>query len=135
LRKTLTVIAVAVLATMFAAPRADAATPKAACYNAWISTKSLMYQVNLAYNSRSAEWEAAYEANLSAYFAFMEAFAVEQGVRGASLIEVRDHLDDALVELFYLSQMNLPKDIATAVKSATWYTTYARKVVNSSIQN
>ena len=135
LRKAITVTAVAVLATTFAAPSAEAATPKAACYNAQIATQSLIYQVNLDYSDRSAEWLAAYEANVCAWLAFEEAFYAEQGDPDASLVECRNLLDDALVELYYLSQMNLPKDIATAVKSATWYTNYARKVVNSNIQN
>jgi hypothetical protein len=133
-RTAVTMIAVAVVAMFVAIPSAHAATPKAACYNAWIATKGMMYQVNLEFDVESDEWLGAYYANQSAYFAFLEAYDVEKGVRGASLYDVRDHLDDALLELFYLSQMDLPDDIQEAVQSATWYATIARKTVNHNLQ-
>ena len=132
-RNAITMIAAAVVASFFGLPRAEAATPKAVCYNAWISTNSLMYQVNNEFDDGPV-WEGAYYANLAAHAAFLEAYDVEKGVRGASLQVVQDHLDDALVELYYLSQMNLPGNLPQAVKSAIWYTNYARNVVNKKLQ-
>jgi hypothetical protein len=126
-------IAAAVLAMFFGVSIASAATPKAACYNAKIATQGLMYQVNLEFNPGPV-WDEAYFANVAAQNAFFEAFAVENGDAEASLLVVRDYLDEALVELFYLSQMNLPGNIEQSVESAMWYTNYARNIVNKKIQ-
>jgi hypothetical protein len=134
-RNALSVIACFVIATFFAISSAHAATPKAACYNAWISTKGLIYQVNLEYDVESEEWESAYYANESTYYAFLEAFDVEKGVRGASLYEARDLLDEAVVDLYYLCEMGLPDDLQQSAELALWYTSYARNVVNKNINS
>jgi hypothetical protein len=127
--------ALAAVAGLIAAKPAEAGTAKSYAYIAWIETQSVMYQVNKTYDYEDDRWELAYEANSAAYNAFLELLDVENGVPGASLLDARDHLDDAATALFLLQEERLPQSIRDKAESAQRYISYARNRVQRQLQD
>ena len=126
-------VALAAAVSLVSSKAALAGTAKSYSYIGWIETQSVIYMVNQAYDTENDRWELAYDANIAAQYAFLELNDVSNNVRGSSLLQARDYLDEASENLFLLSNYSLPQNIRDKVESAQRYISLARNMVQKQL--
>ena len=128
-------VAVAAAISLIPGQSAHAGTAKSYSYIAWIESQSVIYIANQNYDVEDLRWQWAYEANISAQYAFLEILSCTKNERGCSWLVAREHLDDAANYLAQMADQPLPRNLRDKVNSAQRYTSLARNIVQKHVVN